>query len=199
MADAKLSLTEVQSSWEEHRGRLTSVAALRIPSMLLSRVSAEDVVQQTFLNALKRPEFFREHPEVPVFAKLRMILMQTIHDLERQHLACQKRDAYREVSFDDSGSEDGTQIQERWNLLAATVTSPRTKLDREENRALIRTVLKELNPADREILEMRHFEQLSNAECAGVLGVSPDAASIRYVRALKKMRQLLLNLTEFHP
>lgn len=189
-------LTAIQDSWEEHRGRLAAVATLRIHSMLLQRITVQDVIQQTFLNALKRPDFFVQHPDVPVFSKLRMILMQTLKDFERQYLKCQKRDLFKEVSFEKDDSEQ-TRIQQHWSQFASSATSPLSRLAKEERNLLLHKILYDLSEADREILELRHFEQLSNAECAGVLGISPDASSIRYVRALRRMQKLLIAFSEF--
>ncbi len=200
MAEAdKVAISSV-AEWESYRERLTAIAALRLQPALLNRITAEDVVQQTFLNALKRPEFWLGRADVPVFAKLRLLLGQTLSDYERHYLACQKRDVYQEQSLDEEIAEaDQTGVRQRWELFSSTVTSPRTKLARQDRQRLLRQVLEELSDKEREILEMRHFEALSNTECAGVLGISADAASIRYVRALKKMQQILSYYSELRP
>ncbi|MBQ5665097.1 MAG: hypothetical protein IIV41_04420, partial [Akkermansia sp.] len=70
-------------------------------------------------------------------------------------------------------------------------SSPRTHLERIERQAMARRVLAQLSANDREILELRHFEEMGNAECAAVLGIEPKAASIRYVRALKRFQELV--------
>ncbi len=174
-----------------------AVARLRINPMLLSRITVDDLIQEVYLKAIGRLEYFRQNPEVPVFAKLRTLLLQTIVDLERKYLACQKRDVHKEVSFDQASDETGTAVRECWNMIADTITSPRTKLARAERYELLRKVLADMPDNDREILELRHFEELSNAECAGVLNISSDAASIRYVRALKHFQKKLIAFSEF--
>ena len=87
--------------------------------------------------------------------------------------------------------ESDDRSMEAWAQFVDTMSSPRTHMVRLERQALTRRVLGELSPADREILELRHFEDLGNTECAMVLGIAPKAASIRYVRALKRLRDLL--------
>ena len=174
--------------WLAHRDRLVRLLATRMPRVLLRRMSADDVAQEAYLACGKRVDFLTNQPEVPMFVKLRRIAMQTLTDLERRHLASGKRDAMKENTWDDMG-DDGS--VDAWAQFADTITSPRTRLVRMERHALARRILNELPATDREILELRHFEELSNNECAAVLEIAPKAASIRYVRALKRFQDLL--------
>lgn len=182
--------TEDSFEWEAYREKLQKIALFRLPAILSRQYSVEDIVQQTFLNSLKREDFFTAFPNVPVLSKLRMILIQTINDLERQYLVCKKRDLRKEIPL-------CTTTCCSLNVLASTVTSPRTRLIKEERNEKIRNVLRNLPEKDRIILEMRHFEDLTNDECAGVLGISRDAASIRYIRALSRMRNELNNFSDY--
>lgn len=174
------------SAWQEHRERLLRLLALRMPAVLQRRLSAEDLLQESYLACGKRLDFLRENPEVPLYAKLRKIALQTLADVERYHLAAGKRDAMKETSAETENS------MEAWAQFADTITGPRTHLERLERQAMTRRVLQKLSANDREILELRHFEELGNAECAAVLGIEPKAASIRYVRALKRFQELVL-------
>lgn len=178
-----LWLTEL---WMQHRERLGNLLALKMSPALQRRMSAEDLLQEAYLACGKRIAFLRAEPEVPVYAKLRLIALQTLADMQRRHLGAGKRDAMKESSPADEPSMDA------WAQFADTVSSPRTHLEKVERQAMARRILSELSPTDREILELRHFESLGNAECAAVLGIEPKAASIRYVRALKRFRELVL-------
>ena len=172
--------------WQEHRERLLRLLALRMPAALQRRLSAEDLLQETYLACGRRLEFLQAQPEVPLYVKLRRIALQTLTDQERHHLAAAKRDAMREQSPEDDAS-----VADAWAHFADTISSPRTHLERLERQAMARRVLSRLSVNDREILELRHFEELGNAECAAVLGIEPKAASIRYVRALRKFQELV--------
>lgn len=177
--------------WQEHRDRLLRLLALRMPAVLQRRLGAEDLLQEAYLACGKRIDFLQENPEVPVYAKLRKIALQTLADAERYHLAAGKRDAMKEASTESDNTMDA------WAHFADTISSPRTHLERLERQAMARRVLQELSETDREILELRHFEELGNAECAAVLGIEQKAASIRYVRALKRFQELVLKADFF--
>lgn len=172
--------------WLQHRDRILRLLALRMPAVLQRRLSVEDLLQETYLACGRREEFLRSEPEVPMYVKLRRIALQTITDMERHHLAAAKRDAMKEQS-----PEDEVAVADAWAHFADTISSPRTHLERLERQAMARRVLAQLSAVDREILELRHFEEMGNAECAAVLGIEQKAASIRYVRALKRFRELV--------
>lgn len=172
--------------WLQHRDRILRLLALRMPAVLQRRLSVEDLLQETYLACGRREEFLRSEPEVPMYVKLRRIALQTITDMERHHLAAAKRDAMKEQS-----PEDEVAVADAWAHFADTISSPRTHLERLERQAMARRVLAQLSAVDREILELRHFEEMGNAECAAALGIEQKAASIRYVRALKRFRELV--------
>lgn len=174
--------------WLEHRDRLVRLLATRMPRVMLRRLSADDVAQEAYLACGKRLDFLQNQPEVPMFVKLRKIALQTLTDLERRHLAAGKRDAMKESTWEDDADDASI---DAWANFADSISSPRTHLVRLERQALARRILQELPATDREILELRHFEELSNNECAAVLEIAPKAASIRYVRALKRFQDLL--------
>lgn len=171
--------------WLEHRERIARLLVLRMPAVLQRRVGIDDLLQETYLACGKRLEFLRAEPEVPVYAKLRRLALQTLADMERRHLGAGKRDAMREYAPEDASMMDA------WAQFADSISSPRSHMERVERQQQIRLLLTQLSPADREILELRHFEELSNGECAAVLGIEVKAASIRYVRAVKRFRELI--------
>ncbi len=174
--------------WLEYRERLHRLLVLRMPPILQRRLSVDDLLQETYLACGRRVDFLKAEPEVPMYVKLRLIALQTLTDVERHHLAAAKRDAMKEMS-----PEDDVAVADAWAHFADTISSPRTHLERLERQAMARRVLSQLSEHDREILELRHFEEMGNAECAAVLGIEQKAASIRYVRALKRFRELVFN------
>lgn len=173
--------------WQMYRERLRKLLAVRMPEVLMRRLSVDDLMQETYVACGRRMEFLKAEPEVPMYLKLRRIALQVLADQQRHHLGAGKRDAMKESELPESDDRS----MEAWAQFVDTMSSPRTHMVRLERQALTRRVLGELSPADREILELRHFEGLGNTECAMVLGIAPKAASIRYVRALKRLRDLL--------
>ena len=185
---ASLWLTEI---WQEHCERITRTLAARMPESLQRRMGVDDLVQETYLACGRRINFLREPGDLPVYVKMRRIALQTLADMERKHLAAGKRDAMKEVELAPT-DPDRSDYTDAWAQFADTISSPRTHMERLERQATTRRVLQQLPKIDREILELRHFEELSNAECAAVLGITQKTSSIRYVRALKRFRDLLL-------
>ena len=181
----------------EHRGRLLALARRNLNPVLARRFSPEDVVQETLSAACRRRDFLRNCPEIPVYYKLRRILFQTITDLERKHLQSQKRDAFREREV--AGEQDVSSPGPDWNMFADTVTGPLTQIARQDRYELLRKTMESLPEHDREILELRHFDGMSNSECAEALHLTPQAASVRYVRALEHLKRQLIEFTEFRP
>lgn len=179
----------------EHREKLLALARRNLNPVLARRVSAEDVVQEALAAACRRIAFFESNPEVPLYFKLRTILLQTLVSLERRHLQAQKRDAYKEMEV--TSDDEASPAVLSWNMFADTMTGAFTRLARVDRRALLHQALEELTEGDRRIIELRHFDGLSNNECAEALGITPKNASIRHVRALQKLQQKLMEFTEF--
>lgn len=163
---------------------MLALAQKRMNPLLLRRLSPEDVVQATFANALRREDFFASRPEVPFYFKLRTVFLQTMTDLEREHLARERRDLRREVGEVDAELPDD-------------VTTPVSRVDRSERHALLRAAVARLDEADRQVVTLRSFDGLGNLDCAAVLGIEPKAASMRYVRALERLKVLLMELSCF--
>ena len=159
--------------------------------LLSSRLSIDDVLQEAYLAAARRPLFFTQEPEVPLYFKFRKITLQTLCDLEREHIKSEKRSALKELAGEPS--------EQALEVLPGEVRSPKTVLERKERNALIRQVIEALPATDRQILILRNFDVMSNSECAAILGIDQKAASIRYVRALKRLRDRLQSLSEFLP
>ena len=179
------------SAFAEHRQRLLVLAEKRLNPILLKRLSAEDVLSEAYINSAKRLDYFAAHDDVPVYFKLRTVLVQTICDIERRHLKAQGRDAYREANGIEEQSGDACAD------VAADITSPVSRVDKNERHALLRNALSSMPENDRAILVMRHFDGMGNSECAAALGITEKAASIRYVRALEKLEKKLVEISCF--
>jgi len=187
-------------AFAEHRDRLLSLAEKRLNPILLKRLSREDVMQEAYLAAAKRLPYFAQNEDVPIYFKLRTILLQTLADIERKNLQAAGRDAYKELRIengecrDDGGGLDGAVCA---GELPADATSPVSRVDRDERHALLRAAVASLPENDRAIIVLRHFDGMGNSECAAALGIEPKAASIRYVRALERLRKKLMELSCF--
>lgn len=186
-------LTDV---WSQHRDRLKRVVKLRMDRRLQGRVDPSDVLQEAFLDFANRVAEYVNRPEMPFFLWLRYLTGQRLQLLHRHHLGAQMRDAGREVSLHRGAMPQATSVS-----LAAQLMGRFTSVTRAVQRAEMQLILQEavnaMDPIDREILALRHFEELSNVETAEVLGIKPSAASSRHVRALKKLRETLRNTPGF--
>lgn len=193
---------DLAAAFAENRQRLFALAEKRLNPILLKRMSAEDVLSETYVHAAKRLDYFSAHDDVPIYYKLRTILIQTISDIERHHLKAQGRDAYKELRVESGGlSVEGEGAQPEGGVcvgeLPADITSPVSRVDRDERHAILRRALAAMPESDRAILVLRHFDGMGNAECAAALGLTEKAASIRYVRALERLQKKLVEVSCF--
>lgn len=176
--------------FEQLRSRLARIVAFRLDRRLSGRVSESDVVQEAYVRAAKRLENYLSQPEPPpLFVWLRMELQQQLIDTHRAHLATEKRDVRREIGLFGFADPNETSRAMAYEL-SAQMTSPSQLLRRAEQLAWLETTLNQMNDLDREVIALRHFEELSNEETAQVLQISPDAASKRYLRALKRLKEI---------
>ena len=179
-----------------HRQRLWRIAHFRLDARLHGRVDADDVLQEAYLNAAQRIRHFVSDSSTSLFVWLRLIVGQTLIDVHRRHLGAQMRDAGREVALGGHGGGQTTSMSLAACLLGH-VTSPSQAAVRAETSAQLEAALESMDPIDREVLALRHFEELSNSEVAEVLEIQQKAASIRYVRALKRLKGVLCRLPGF--
>lgn len=171
--------------FEQCRERLQRMVHFRLDPRLIGRIDAEDVLQDAFVEAEKRLAAFRGDAK-PFLVWIRLITLQTMVDLHRKHLGAKMRHAGREIGAPASGTLSG--------FFVAHVTSPSGAVMREELRQRIEQALASMEEIDREVLLLRHFEELSNKEAAAVLGIQENAASNRYVRALGRLKGFLGSL-----
>ena len=176
---------------ESHRQRLERIVRVRLDHRVQSRMNASDVIQETCIEAGQRLKEYLENPEVPFFVWLRYLAHQRLQQLHRHHLGRQIRDANRERSIEQQDSEDQLGSGIIAAHLVARISSASSILQREELCQRLRELLDRMEPVDREILVLRHFEHLTNAESAQILNLSTTAASNRYIRALERLRAVI--------
>jgi len=182
-----------------HQERLQRVVSFRLDPRLRGRVDPADVMQEAFIVAThRRADFFRQSTQ-PLFLWLRWMVGNTLLELHRHHLGAQMRDARREMPAgrrpDGSAAygEDNTRVA-LVSELTAGATGPMTAAGRAEVKVKLDEALGRMDAADREVVALRHYEQLTSAEAAQVLGIRERAAAKRYLRALERLREILSDM-----
>jgi RNA polymerase sigma-70 factor, ECF subfamily len=176
--------------------RLLRMIRLRMDHRLKGRVDSEDIVQEAYLDASQRLEEYAAHPSMSFFLWLRYLTAQKLIDAQRHHLGVAKRDATQEVSLYRGPMPEASSASLAAQLLGM-LTSPSTAAIRAETQIKVQQVLNTLEHIDREVLVLRHFEHLTNGETAELLGISPAAASKRYITALKRLKAILSGIPGF--
>lgn len=181
------ALSELLAS---ERDRLVRMVQSRMDPRLHQRMDASDIVQESLLDAAKRyPEYVKQ-PKVPFYLWLRTVVEHRLLHLHREHLGVQARDVRREVPLDRQGTA-GTSSAVLVSILSAAISTPSMAAARLEDEQRLHAEIEKLEPIDREVLLLRHFEQLSNRESAQVLGISESAATKRHLRALVRLRRAI--------
>ena len=192
-AAAAQELTEL---FDRYRSRLRLMVHLRLDRRLQARVDGSDVLQEAFLEAAQRYERYKSKPTMPPFLWLRFLVGQRLTMMLRRHLGVQARTAAREVSL-FHGALPQANSESLAAQLLGRLTSPSHVAMRSELQVRIQEALNSMEEIDREMLVLRHFEQLSNTEAAEILGLSQQAASKRYVVALRRLRETLGSMPGF--
>ncbi len=184
--------TDLATQLAEHRERLTKMVRFRMDKRIRGRIDPSDVVQEACLEAFRRFDKYREDEKMPFYVWLRFLTVQQLQIAQRKHLAFQVRSAARDVSLNGGGSP-ASDVGILAEALSASITSPSNALAGKELRERLVAALESLDDKDREILALRHFEQLNTIESAQVLGISESLASTRYGRALRKLMTIMKN------
>jgi RNA polymerase sigma-70 factor (ECF subfamily) len=182
--------------FSRYRDRLKRMVRLRLDRRLQGRVDPSDVLQEAYLDVARRAEEYVRKPSVPVFLWLRLVTGQRLMALHRQHLGAQMRDVGQEVSLYHGATPHATSVSLA-ELLLGRLTSPTQAAQRAEIQIRLQEVINAMDPIDREVLTLRHFEELSNVETAQVLGIQKSTASNRYLRALKRLKDTLATIPGF--
>src|SRR4051812_35949043 len=175
------------TSLMEHHARLSRMVAFRLDPRLHGRVDASDVVQDAFLQAAAHREDYFRQPQVPLFLWLRGVVGNKLLEVHRYHLGTRMRDAAREARRPRGRAAPDATSSALLTELTGHATGPGTAAGRAEVKLRLHEALDALDTIDREVLALRHFEQLTNGEAAQVLGIAERAAAKRYVRALKRL------------
>jgi len=174
---------------ERHRDALRRMVQRRLDQKIQRRVDVSDVVQEVLVEASRRLQVYLENPVMSFRLWLRQIARDRIIDAHRRHRASARRSVDREQAMvarspDESTINLAAQIYDREITPAAAATQ-------HEICEIVESVISQLADQDREIIEMRHYEQLSNQEIAQALNLTEPAASMRYLRAVRKLREML--------
>jgi RNA polymerase sigma-70 factor (ECF subfamily) len=174
---------------ERHRTRLERMVWLRMDRRLQGRVDPADVVQEAYLAVRGKFPQYSANPQLSFFLWLRLEVGQKLVDVHRFHLGTKMRDAGQEVSLHRGALPQVTSLSLAEHLLGKLTTASHAAM-RAELKLRVQEALNSMDPNDREVLILRHFEELSNVEVAQVLGIKSSAAVNRYVRALKRLKDV---------
>lgn len=186
--------TALAALFDRYRSRLEKIVEFRMDERIKRRVDSADVLQEAYIELSKRLPEFVAQPSVSVFVWMRQKTLQTLIDLHREHFR-DKRDPNKEVrqSPNWNSNETGLSIHA---YLSASMTSPSQHLIRGEEVLKLQAAIDQLSELDREVIALRHFEQLTNLQVAEVLNLTPTAASNRYIRAISRLSETLTSTTE---
>ncbi|OWK41767.1 sigma-70 family RNA polymerase sigma factor [Fimbriiglobus ruber] len=175
--------------FELYRERLWRMLSVRLDRRIAGRISVDDVLQEAYLDVAGRVDEYLADPTASFYVWVRFLTVQRLQIVQRAHLGSKMRDARNEVSAQPpSGFASADSMAGQF---VGTMTSPSQAAIRNELQDRLRTALDAMDPLDREVLALRHFEELGNNETAAILQLSKDAASKRYIRALKRLREIL--------
>ena len=188
----------LDSQYRQFREPLLELADRCLNPALRRRCSPEDILQETFATAVSHLSYLRGHPEVPPYFKWRRLLLNTLSDMERMHLHCLKRGVQCEVSLSKlfEGSVPNTAMLDR---LRASVSTPRTKVDRLERADLILKCVAELPPDERRMITLRQFDRCTMPRSARLMNLTDKEAFACYMRAIRHLRRALSAFSELQP
>jgi RNA polymerase sigma-70 factor (ECF subfamily) len=187
---------ELAALWERYHGRLRLMIRLRLDRRLQSRVDPSDVLQEAYLDLAERlPDYARNRP-MPAYLWMRLVTGQRLLQVHRRHLGAAMRDAGREISLYRGALPQASSASLAAQLLGHLTTASQAAA-RAERQLQLQQALNAMDPVDREIIALRHFEELSNGEAAAVLELSKGAASKRYVRAMTRLQAVLERVPDF--
>jgi RNA polymerase sigma-70 factor (ECF subfamily) len=173
-----------------YRERLRRMIKLRLDRRLHGRVDPSDILREAYLDVANRAREYAVNPSVPPYIWLRSLTGQRLLAIHRQHLGAQMGDASQEVSLFRGALPQANSVSLAAQLLGR-MTTPTQAAVRAEVQIRLQAAVNSMDPLDREVLTLRHFEELNNSETAQVLGIPKAAASNRYLNALKRLKDIL--------
>ena len=177
-------------AFSRHRPRRRRMVQLRLDRRLQGRVDPSDVLQEAYLEVARSLADYLKDPQIPFYLWVRFVTGRKLQALHRHHLGTLARDAGREVSLHRGALPQASSVSLAEQLLGR-YASPSQAVVRAELQIRVQEALNGMDAIDREVLALRHFEELSNAETAQVLGIGEAAASHRFVRALRRLKSIL--------
>jgi RNA polymerase sigma-70 factor (ECF subfamily) len=175
---------------DRHRAALRRMVALRMDRALERRVDASDIVQDALVEANRRLAEYLADPRMPFHLWLRHIARDRLIDAHRRHRVAARRSLDREQPLHAAGALDRSSVDLAGQIEDRELT-PAAAATQHELERRFQAAIELLDETDREVVLLRHFEQLSNQETAEVLGLSQPAAGMRYLRAVRRLRALL--------
>ena len=180
----------VEELMDRHRNSLRRMIQLRLDQRLMQRMDVSDVIQDVLIEANRRLTDYLNNPVIPFHLWIRQIAKDRIIDAHRRHRVSAKRSIDREQPQPGKGPFDQSSI-ELANQFRDKALTPAAAATQRELAQQIEAAVQMLRDNDREIILMRHYEQLNNQEIAQSLGLTEPAASMRYLRALKRLREII--------
>lgn len=187
MAGDERALAEL---FDLHRHRLRRMVKLRMDRRLQGRVDPSDVLQEAFVDLVNELPGYSRKQSIPLFLWMRLVTGQRLMRVHRHHLGAEMRDAGRDVSLHHGGLLRATSASLAAQLLGRCTSVSRAAI-RAEIRLQLEEALNSMEEIDREVIALRNFEELDSREAAEVLGIAPSAVRKRYVRALKRLQDIL--------
>jgi len=175
---------------ERHRAAVLRMVQMRLDHKIRRRVDVSDVVQDVMIEANRRLQAYIANPAMPFHLWLRHIAKDRIIDAHRRHRGSQKRSVDREQALAVPGANDRSTMDLAVHLCDRELT-PAAAATQREMAKRVADAVSELGDQDGEIIIMRHYEQLTNQEVAAALDLTEPAASMRYLRAVRRLRELL--------
>jgi RNA polymerase sigma-70 factor, ECF subfamily len=182
--------------FSRHRERLRRMVRLRLDRRLRGRFDSTTVLQEVFLEASRRLGDYLREPSGEFFLWLRLLTGQKIQELHHQHLSSQAWGAGQEVSLYRGALPTANSVSLAAQLLGQANAISQSAA-RADQQIRLQDALNQMDPLDREVLALRHFEELTNDQTAAVLGIDVGEASNHYVRALKRLKMILNTIPGF--
>ena len=180
----------VRELLDRHRDRLRRMLAVHMDPRLNARVDPSDIIQEALLQASRKLEEYLHARPLPFYPWLRRIAWEQLMMLHRRHLGAHKRTALREAAKPDEVLHDKS-MTDLAEQLSATMTSPSSRMVRDELRHRVRAALVKLPQPERDVLVLRYLEQLTVKEIAAALGITEAAAGKRHFRGLEHLREVM--------
>jgi RNA polymerase sigma-70 factor (ECF subfamily) len=175
--------------FNRYRPRLKRMVSLRMNARVQQRVDASDVLQEAFIDLAQRLPDYAKDPQIEFFLWLRLVTGQRLAMVHRKHVDAKMRDVGMEVSINRGRVPEASTFFLASGLIGQ-FTSVGQRAIRAEMQSKLQEVLDDIDADDREILALKHFEEMTNSEIGQVLGITESGASKRYIRALRRLRQV---------